>query len=162
MSCQKLPFATEEEIKNIVLAAKNSTCELDSLPTSLLKNCVDPLLSSITKIMNLSLTTGTVPTHLKHAVVRPLLKKSNLDKETFKNYRPVSNHPFLSKVLEKLVPKRLLKHMNDHNLHEVMQSAYKRAHSTETVLVKVQNDILVNLDQNTWCDISTPRSKCCF
>ena len=37
--------------------------------------------------------------------------------------------------------------MNDHNLHELMQSAYKKAHSTETALVEVQNDILLNLDQ---------------
>ena len=59
----------------------------------------------------------------------------------------MSNLPFLSKVLEKLVAKRLLKHNNDHYLHEVMQSAYKKARSTETALVKIQNDILVNLDQ---------------
>ena len=105
---------------------KNSTCELDLLPTSLLKDCVDPLLSSITKIMNLALTTETVSTHLKHAVMPPLLKKSNLDKETLKNYCSVSNLPFPSKVLEKLVAKILLKHMNAHNLYEVKQSAYKK------------------------------------
>ena len=37
--------------------------------------------------------------------------------------------------------------MNNYNLHEVMQSTYKQYHSTETALVRVQNDILLNLDK---------------
>ena len=36
--------------------------------------------------------------------------------------------------------------MDNHNLHEVMQSAYKKNHSTETALVRVQNDILTHID----------------
>ena len=52
----------------------------------------------------------------------------------------------MSKVLEKVVAKRLLDHMELHNLHEIMQSAYKQLHSTETALVRVQNDILNHLD----------------
>ena len=53
--------------------------------------------------MNCSLQTGVFPTAFKTAVVKPLFKKSNLDPSVFNNYRPVSNLPFLSKILEKLV-----------------------------------------------------------
>lgn len=53
--------------------------------------------------MNCSLQTGVFPSAFKGAVVRPLLKKSNLDFNDFNNYRPVSHLPFLSKILEKLV-----------------------------------------------------------
>ena len=52
----------------------------------------------------------------------------------------------MSKILEKLVAKRLLSHMDNQNLHEVTQSAYKKYHSTETALVRVQNDILTHID----------------
>ena len=58
----------------------------------------------------------------------------------------MSNLPFISKILEKVVAKQLLDHMKKHELHEVMQSAYKQHHSTETALIRVQNDILQNLD----------------
>ena len=79
--------------------------------------------------------------------IRPHLKKSHLGHEVMRNYRPLSNLPFLSKILEKIVAIRLVEHMNNYNLHEVMQSAYKQYHSTETALVRVQNDILLNLDK---------------
>jgi len=59
--------------------------------------------------------------------VRPLIKKSGLDPDILKNYRPVSNLPFISKVLEKVE-----EHIVKHNLHEVYQSAYRKHHSTET------------------------------
>ena len=75
------------------------------------------------------------------------MKKPDLDSNELKNYRPVSNLPFVSKVLEKVVDKRLEAHLTSNNLHEKHQSAYRKFHSTETALLKVQNDILQSLDQ---------------
>ena len=92
--------------------------------------------------MNFSLSTGDVPDIYKNAIIKPLLKKSNLDENDLSNYCPVSNLPFLSKVLEKLVLTQLLDHLNANCLMEVCQSAYKANHSTETALLKVSSDIL--------------------
>ena len=72
---------------------------------------------------------------------------AGLDPEILKNYRPVSSLSFVSKVLERVVAQRLTSYMTDSNLHEYLQSAYKPSHSTETALLKVQNDIPRSIDQ---------------
>lgn len=64
-----------------------------------------------------------------------------------KNFRPVSNLKFISKVLEKAVAVRLNGYLADNNLLEDYQSAYRKFHSTETALLKVQSDILCALGQ---------------
>ena len=84
--------------------------------------------------------------NFKHALVCPTIKKPSLDANILKNYRPISNLPFVSKVLEKIVSARLLTHLETNNLNEMYQSAYKKGHSTETALLRVQNDILCAID----------------
>ena len=37
--------------------------------------------------------------------------------------------------------------MKDHNLNDKHQSAYKKSHSTESALLKVNNDITTSLDK---------------
>ena len=91
--------------------------------------------------------TGCVPSSFKKALVTPLLKKSILNHEVMKNYSPVSNLPFVFKVLERVVLRRLANHLDVTNQHEPHQSAYRPLHSTETALVRVCNDILLSLDQ---------------
>ena len=78
----------------------------------------------------------------------PLLKKSSLDHELYANFRPVSNLRLLTKVTEKVVATRLIAYLQNNNLFEPFQSAYKQFHSCETALVWVQNDILRAVDNN--------------
>ena len=75
---------------------------LDPMLTALVKEIVTHLALYITNIVNMTLSTGIFPSKLKSAIVFPLLKKQNLDSESFKNYHPVSNLPFLPKVLKRL------------------------------------------------------------
>ena len=63
-----------------------------------------------------------------------------------KNYRPVSNLSFLSKVLGKVVVNQLNTHINSSNKSNQYQSAYRKFHSTETALLKIHNDILASMD----------------
>ena len=86
-----------------------------------------------------------MPKEFKSARIRPLLKKSGLDQNLLKNYRPVSNLPFISKVLEKVVDKSLEHYLSE---NKGFQSAYRKFHSTESALLKVQNDILQSLENN--------------
>ena len=69
-------------------------------------------------------------------------------KKKKKNYRPISNLPFLSKILEKVVLHKLLFHLQANNLCNPFQSAYRAGHSTETVLLHVANDILSALSND--------------
>ena len=136
------------EVSKIIMSSPTKSCALDPLPTWLLKELCETLAPIITKIVNLSLQTGHLPVSMKKALVMPLLKKLILDKEIFKNYRPVSNLPFVSKVIKKAGLKQLSGHMTDNDLHTPSQSAYRPLHSTETALLKIQNDILISLDSS--------------
>ena len=137
---------TIEEIVRIIKLSPNKSCELDPLPTWLLKLCVQELAPIIAAIVNKSLETSCMPAELKRAHVRPRLKKPCLDPDVLNNYRPVSNLPFISKIIEKVVDARLENHLRENDLHEPLQSAYRKHHSTETALIKIQSDILQALD----------------
>ena len=89
--------------------------------------------------------TSTVPTDFKQAVVTPLVKKPKAKLE-YKNYRPVSNLPYVSKLLEKVISSQLKVYKQENSLDEPLQSAYKASHSTQTALLKVFNDILLKMD----------------
>ena len=138
----------EDEVEKLVRNSPDKSCNLDPLPTWLLKCCLSELLPLIRAIVNQSLERTIVPPTLKKALVRPLLKKPSLDQELMKNYRPVSNLPFISKVIEKAVAAQLKDHLKRNNMYESVQSAYREFHSTETALLKVHNDILVAMDNN--------------
>ena len=79
---------------------------------------------------------------LKFALLRPLLKKLGLALIE-KNFRPVSNLPFLSKLIERIVAFQLIDYVKQNNLYEPLQSAYKDGHSTETALLCVMQDLLM-------------------
>ena len=83
---------------------------------------------------------------LKDTVVTPLLKKAGLDPEVLKNYRPVSNILYLSKLIERGVLAQFNDHMTLINGHTTNQSGYKPKHSCETLLIRVSNDIFISLD----------------
>ena len=141
-----LPCATEKDVREFIMKSPTKSCGLDPIPTWLLKESLDVLLPAITAIVNKSIQTGVMPENLKQACVSPVLKKSDLDKESLKNYRPISNLPFISKIIEKHVLKHLNRHVDENNLYERYQSAYTKCHSTETALVRIQNDLLTAVD----------------
>ena len=63
-----------------------------------------------------------------------------------KNYRPVSNLSFLSKLLERAVQTRLQAFIDSNNLMPTTQSAYRQGHSTETAVTTIYNDTLLAAD----------------
>ena len=133
---------TEDFVKTAVQEMPQKSCDLDPIPTSVLYDCLDEIIPIVARIMNKSLSCGIVPQCFKHALVKPLLKKASLDPNYLKHYRPVSNLPFVSKVLERIVLKQFLQQLQSHSLVEPFQSANRKCHSTETALLRVVNDLL--------------------
>ena len=142
--CEFQPVS-QTAISALISALPAKQCSLDPIPTCLLKETLDVTLPKITEIVNLSLSTGVFPSAFKRAVITPLIKKPSLE-PLFRNYRPISNLSFLSKIVEKMVASQFVRYLNDHQLDEPFQSAYKASHSTETALLKIQEELLTSLD----------------
>jgi len=140
------------EIAAVIMNMSSATCELDPMQTSFVKECKYSLFPVIAKIVNLSIRLAYVPTILKNALINPLIKKPTLNCQIFKNFRPVSNLCFISKVVEKVMAVQLIEYIYSNQLQLKWQSAYKRAHSTETAILRVTNDILMAID-NKHCVI---------
>ena len=137
---------TSTEITAICCATKK-TCVLDHLPANQLTDNITSIVPAITRVTNASLDEGVMPKSLKHEIVRPLLKKPSLDKDTLSSYRPWSNLTQLSKVIEKVVALRITTHVSGQQLVECFQSAYRNKHSTETALLYVTSAVETAMDK---------------
>lgn len=138
--------ATVEEVAAILGRSAAKQCELDPIPTWLVKRAGAVLAPVITGMCNASFQQVKLPDRSKMAIVRPLLKKSTLDPNDPGSYRPISNLSFVSKVVEKVVDTRISEHVAKHQLLPVFQSAYRPFHSTETAMVCIMNDLIGVLD----------------
>jgi exonuclease III len=138
---------SEDEVLKMIKSSPQKSCSLDPWPTFLVIEYINILITPITNIINYSLKEGEFPETFKHAIVSPLIKKPTLNKEDFKNYRPVSNLNYISKLLERVVASQIKNHMDKHNLHNSFQSAYRKLHSTESALLKINNDINLSLSR---------------
>ena len=128
---------TVAEIRHIIMSSPVKSCSLDPVPTFLLREFVDVLAPYVVAVVNASLSQGRLPVNQKHAIVSPLLKKPGLDTADMANFRPVSNLTFMSKVIERVVARRLNDYLAEHSLLPHCQSAYRRHHSTETAMLRV-------------------------
>ena len=134
----KFSSLSQEEVHDLVRASSKKSCGLDPIPTKLLLDCLDVPFPIISKMIDYSLENGDFPSARKNALVLPLFKKDGLE-PIFKNYRPVSNLQFVSKLAESAVAKQLHHHMVANDLFPVLQSSYRKFHTTETALLKVKN-----------------------
>ena len=136
-----------EEVTKILKESGIKTSVEDPIPVSILKSVYNITLPALVGLVNKSLREGSAD-GIKHSVIDPLLKKLNLDPETKKNYRPVNNLIFFSKLIERIVLLRIDDHLITNNLQNHNQFGYKKHHSTETLMLGIANDVLEGFDEN--------------
>ena len=140
---------TAEDFNKLLSSMSQKFCVLDPIPTWLLLDCIDELSPILLKIINLSLKFGVFPTNAKTAVIKPTVKDVNSCTDAFPNYRPVSNIPFISKLIEKAVLNQLNEHLLTNDLICSNQSGYRRYHSCETLNIKLFDAILKDIDEGS-------------
>ncbi len=131
-----------------MLELKSTFSPQDRVPTKLLKQVIEVIGPFVLSIINKSVISGIIPIYCKHAIVRPSLKKPNLNKSILCNYRPISKLPFLAKILEKTVFNQLQSFLTHNAIGEVFQSGFKKKHSTEPALLRVFSDIFMATDSD--------------
>ena len=139
--------ATLEEITSIAKSYGIKCSPEDPVPASLID--IDTFAPFWLEIVNLSLEFGDMES-LKIGVLLPAIKdlSSTVDAENYKNYRPVTNLLFVSKLIERVVQTRLEHQLVRNKLISDKNYAYMKKHCTEHLLLKVVNDLYLAFDQN--------------
>ena len=138
---------SQEEVRDLMRRMVCKSYPLDPMSTAVVRQWLDVLLPVITNMINLSFASGHFVEAWKEALVLPTFKELGLD-IAFKNFRRVSNLPFISKLSEREAPDQLIHHTTVNNLHSPLQSAYKKHHRTETALLKVKDTLMYMNDQH--------------
>ena len=131
----------QHEILIIVksLKSKQSTGH-DGISTKLLKQIIHNITSPLEHIFNLSLSNGCCPDLLKLAKVIPIYKKDDPTQVT--NYRPISLLPSISKILERIVYKRLDSFLSLNNILNPAQFGFRKKFSTDFAITKLLDKVI--------------------
>ena len=135
----------EDYIAKLINNTPPKSCALDPIPTQLLKRHVQEMAPYITAVINLSTSIGEVSPNLKEALLKPLLKKLDLE-PVFMSYHPISNLSYLSKLIERIMCNQITTYTESTDNLEKLQTAYHTNCSTETTLHKVKTDVLSAID----------------
>ena len=112
-----------KDIVEIVKSSAAKVCELDPIPTKLVKEHIGVIAPVLANIVNASFQKGKVSENLKEALLKPLIKSLQLDL-VFPSYRPVSNLSYCSKLIEKIAHQQLWRYVESTPMLETLQSAY--------------------------------------
>ena len=130
-------------LSSLISKLNKTTCVLDPFPTKLLMSHLSYILDIIICIVNLCFSSDVFPTPCKSSIIFPLIKKQGQDPEILKNYRPVANLSFISKIIEKAIATQI--HLINNDIVDNFQSAYKAGHSCETALLRVYTDVITTI-----------------
>lgn len=136
------------EVLDIIMSLKNTSAGHDEIPASLIKKVASLIIDPLTLIFSMSLESGIIPQAFKIAKVIPLFKSD--DPTVFSNYRPISILPCFSKILEKLVYSRIMKHLTTNDILFEHQFGFRKNYSTYMALLFLREKITAALEKNEY------------
>lgn len=138
------------EVDSLILNLRNNKAPgLDGFDNFLIKIVRNEIIIPITYILNLSLSSGIFPHDWKIAVVCPIFKSGS--KYSVDNYRPISLLGVFSKLLEKIVNKRLVKYLESNKLLSANQFGFRSGLSTEDAVSLLTTAVTSHLDNRLSC-----------
>lgn len=139
----------ENEIETIVKNLKNKkSCGFDGISNILLKGIITQIKFPLSIVFNRSLEEGIFPYDMKTAEIIPIYKGK--DKQLMANYRPVSLLPVLSKVLEKIIYKRLYTFLINENILFDSQYGFRHGRSTIQALTEFVGKVVEGFEENKY------------
>lgn len=142
------PVTEEELLKELHKIPSKKSSGLDGIPCSIMKEVGNFIARPLTHIFNCSFREAKVPTELKLAKIIPIFKKG--DMKSPGNYRPISLLNSISKILEKLVHKRLYSYLQDFNILHDHQFGFRKRHSTLLALTEIIDNIRTQIDEGNY------------
>ena len=137
-----------DEVFEVINSFSSSSCEgPDKISPKLYKHCAQAISEPLSNMINMCFILGHFPKPLKKSRVIPIFKGGNSEESG--NWRPISITCCSSKLIEKLVKKRLLSYLTKHNILSKYQFGYRNNHSTTHAILNISNTILRNLDEKT-------------
>jgi len=137
----------ESEIEKVVNSLKSKkSYGHDKITNWLIKKLKFEISVPLSIIINQSLSSGIVPDEFKIAKVIPIYKANEAN--LFSNHRPISLLPSISKILEKIVHKRLYNFLMTNKLLYRSQYGFRTSHSTTNAISEFIGDILTGFDKN--------------
>jgi hypothetical protein len=116
-----------------------------SLPSNVLKLLKQDISIPISRIINLSFSSGYFPCLLKISKVIPIFKQGSFHEVS--NYRPISLLSNIEKIIEKIMYSRLIDFLNKNNILFPRQFGFRRGHSTSHALLSITERIFQALDR---------------
>ncbi len=128
----------------------NKAAGPDALPNRVLQACASELTPAITTLFQSSIDSGELPKDWRDANIAPVFKKG--DRHTPENYRPVSLTCVLSKLLEHIICRHILNHLDKNRVLTSLNHGFRKGFSCETQLVVTLHDLLRHHDKNKQVD----------
>lgn len=138
------------EIEQLIMGLRRD-CSVgwDGISSHILQQSRSVFVPLITHICQLALTSGVFPNAFKKATVHPIYKSGN--KELVSNYRPISVLTTLSKILEKVLNKRLVNYLDSKNIIAANQFGFRKGISTEDAVDSLLENVVERLDGKEKC-----------
>jgi hypothetical protein len=151
ISCSFFLYPTDAtEISSTILSLKSGSAPgEDGITSDMLKQCRMSLIRPLTYLCNLCFSTGVFPDVFKRAKVTPVFKNGN--KKLPSNYRPIALISALSKIIEKLVNKRLQSFLEVNSILSTHQYGFRAKKSTDDAVLHLTNTITEYLDKGEKC-----------